>query len=87
MLLCFSGVELVCSNKTDLVTFTFISLFYHRHFVTLLVQLCMLQYLGVWHEIYHYPAKHQERYSCFIDDYKKSPAGDINITSSVYDKM
>ncbi|PNF39758.1 hypothetical protein B7P43_G04709 [Cryptotermes secundus] len=44
------------------------------------------QYLGVWHEIYHYPPKHQERYLCFIDDYKKSPSGDINITSTVYDK-
>lgn len=45
------------------------------------------KFLGVWHEIYHYPTTHQERYLCFIDNLKKSPAGDITITSTVYDKI
>jgi hypothetical protein len=86
MFLCFSGAEPPCLSQYKRFGY-FIYLFVYRYILSLsFFRLCLLQYLGVWNEIYHYPAKHQERYTCFIDDYKKTPSGGFNLTSSVYDK-
>jgi len=51
-----------------------------------LVQSCLLQSLGAWFEVYHYPAKYQDSISCCSDNYVQLRDGNINLSTFRHDK-